>query len=628
MMKQAGILPILMILAFILGCVDGAAVDEDFEVGSHVEDWRDEIIYQVMVDRFANGDRSNDFNVDPVSEAAYHGGDWQGLIDRLDYFEELGVTALWISPVVKNVEEDAGFASYHGYWAQDFTSVNPHFGDLAKLREFVNACHARNPPIKVILDVVVNHIGQLFYYDINRNGQPDEWLTGSATSSPLSRATEWDPDFDSRGVQAFTSMGESGSAPIRWVYMPEISRTPPMPEEFQNPDWYNRMGRVTVWGREKDACLTEGVITREEADNAGSWRDLPACEAYVTLQETRGDFPGGLKDLDTTLPEVRQALFKVFADWIEKADFDGFRIDTVKHVEHEFFQYFCPQIRQFAHSLGKENFFMFGEVFDGYDPLLGSYTHDDELDSLFYFSQKFAIDGVFKYNGPTSGLEDLYQQRLANYSRTSKPNGPVGADGASLVPTQLLVNFLDNHDLPRFLYDFEDIDALHAALFYQFTIDGLPCLYYGTEQEFDGGNDPANREDMWKSGYATDGPTFRHVQKLTALRRDYAPLRRGDFTIRWSTDHVADEQDAGIYAFEREYKGERILVVINAHGSHAARTSATDTGGGEMTVGFPAGTRLVNVFEDADPNDEAVVSGNQTVNIVVPARGGKVFVAR
>src|SRR5687767_4596710 len=106
-------------------------------------DWRDQVIYQIMVDRFWNGDPTNDWNVEPSIPARYHGGDWQGIIDKLDYLEELGVTALWISPVVKNTEEDAGFASYHGYWTQDFLRPNAHFGDIVKLREMVDAAHAR-----------------------------------------------------------------------------------------------------------------------------------------------------------------------------------------------------------------------------------------------------------------------------------------------------------------------------------------------------------------------------------------------------------------------------------------------------------------------------------------------------
>ena len=124
---------LLILVALALSsCVN---VDLKMDHQTRVEDWRDEIIYQVVIDRFDDGDPSNNFNVDYRKEAAYHGGDWQGLIDRLDYIETLGVTALWISPIVKNVENDAGFSSYHGYWTQDFTRVNPHFGDLAKLQE-------------------------------------------------------------------------------------------------------------------------------------------------------------------------------------------------------------------------------------------------------------------------------------------------------------------------------------------------------------------------------------------------------------------------------------------------------------------------------------------------------------
>lgn len=125
--------------AMMTGCVDAdplptAPHQTDVSLSTHVQDWRDEVIYQLIVDRFHNGDINNDFNVDKRSMSRYHGGDWQGIIDKLDYLQALGVTTLWISPVVKNVEEDAGFASYHGYWTVDFLKHNPHFGDLATLR--------------------------------------------------------------------------------------------------------------------------------------------------------------------------------------------------------------------------------------------------------------------------------------------------------------------------------------------------------------------------------------------------------------------------------------------------------------------------------------------------------------
>lgn len=663
---------LVVVLALLVACVDLKDARKK-PLTNNVTDWRDEIIYQIMIDRFANGDPNNDFNVNLSAMTAYHGGDYQGVIDRLDYLEELGVTALWISPVVKNVEEDAGVAGYHGYWTQNFLEVNPHFGDMAKLREMVDACHARG--IKVILDVVTNHIGQLFYYDINRNGMPNELVMGSGESSPITRTTEWDPDFDSRGVQAFTSLGPSGLAPIVWVWMPEINRVPPWPPEFANENWYNRKGRVTVWGREMEACRYAGVISAEDAASGAYWRNLPACEAYVRMQEMEGDFPGGLKDLRTELPEVREALTDVFAYWIEMADFDGFRIDTLKHVEHGFWQHFCPEIRRRSREMGKRNFFMFGEAFDGDDPLLASYTTDEQVDSVFYFSQKFQVfDGVFKHGAPTRDIERLWSARLPNlatdaeqllYGQTPHTNGPTDADGNGLAPYQLLVNFIDNHDLPRYLYkedgkpnvpciregvcragdcanaDWQtsgfcesaeglrrcdcEIHTLHQALAFLLAIDGIPCIYYGTEQDFSGGNDPQNREDLWDSGYRTDGKTFQWMKRLIQIRKDYAPLRRGDMTVRWSTGNTGDEQDAGIFAFERSYRDETALVVFNTSHSRTSQTSASERDGADMQTAFQAGTRLRNLLSDA--NETVLVGSGGRLVLSLPPQTASIWVA-
>ena len=113
-------------LAGASGCMkfdDG--LEGPLTLGTHAKDWRDEVIYQVLIDRFANGDAGNDFRVDTSSGGKWHGGDWKGLEDHLPYLENLGVTTLWISPVVKNVDTDAGFDGYHGYWASDLTLPNP-----------------------------------------------------------------------------------------------------------------------------------------------------------------------------------------------------------------------------------------------------------------------------------------------------------------------------------------------------------------------------------------------------------------------------------------------------------------------------------------------------------------------
>lgn len=113
-----------------------------------------DLIYFLMTDRFSNGDPTNDQNVRPADPQAYHGGDFQGIINKLDYIKDLGFTTIWISPVVQNQ-----VGGYHGYWATDFYKTNEHFGSMAELRSLVDQAHAKG--IKVIVDLVVNHTGQL-----------------------------------------------------------------------------------------------------------------------------------------------------------------------------------------------------------------------------------------------------------------------------------------------------------------------------------------------------------------------------------------------------------------------------------------------------------------------------------
>lgn len=630
-----------LLLSSLSSCVDVSDIEKPQAPRNLVDDWRDEVIYQLMTDRFADGDVNNNNKVNKYSLTSWNGGDFQGIIDKVDYLKALGVTTVWISPVVKNVEEDAGIAGYHGYWTQDFTGVNPHFGDMAKLREMVDVLHDNG--IKVILDIVANHIGQLFYYDMNKNDQPDEMVMGSNMTCNqycghitgikdeeagsqiceqeysseftlggdnsecynncvsrcenedypqkmgIKRYSEWDPDFDARGIMAFSEAGESGPAPLKWVYMPEINRVPPNPPEFHNDEWYNRLGRIVTWDS--------------------------------NYQVVKGDFPGGLKDLDTTRDDVTAALISAYEFWIENVDIDGFRIDTIKHVEHEFWQKFTPAMRAKAKAKGKDNFFIFGEAFDGNDELLGSFTKNGEMDSVFYFSQKFQVyDAIFKYGSQTKNFENLYNARKDLYGTVSGVND---ADGKNLSPQGVLVNFFDNHDLPRFLYEKNDEKALRAALGLLLTQDGIPCIYYGTEQNFNGGNDPANRENLAGSGYDTENATFKWISAMTALRKKYAPLRRGDMSVIWSTERTGEESDAGILAFERKYKGETVLVIINAK----AKTSSTAFEDGVMKTTFEEGTKLTDVSPEGGSKSFTVGSDGE-LDIDVPALSLRVLVKK
>jgi alpha-amylase len=591
------IVPALRLAAMsvaLMGCMDFENLDGEISLHSHVSDWRDQIIYQVMIDRFDDGDFGLNFNVNASAPARWHGGDWLGLESRLDYLDELGVTAIWISPVYRNVETDADVDGYHGYWPQDFTAPNPHFGDVLALRSLVNAAHERD--IYIIVDVVTNHVGQLFYYDINLNGHADDQVRGGGEASPVTHINEHDPDFDPRGIQAETSLGEAGPAPVIFKYEPATNHIPPEPAALQNPLAYNRRGRT---------------VDFEDPD-----------------QLLHGDFPGGLKDLDTSRCDVKKAMVDVYARWVELTDVDGFRIDTVKHVEREFWRFFTQKVRQRLAEKGKKNFFMFGEAFDGRDELVAAYTRNDppseaqlaremecvsdgrqltgdQLDGMFEFPQYYAvIRDVFQLGLSTDRIMTLWDDRQMLYGLT--PNEL----GTGVAPVQTLVNFIDNHDVPRFLFQ-GDQASLHLALAFVMTEQGIPCIYYGTEQGFHGGNDPANREDMWRSGFDQSHDTFQWVRRLSDIRSRHPALRRGDQLVTWSTSRTEDEPDAGIFAYERsggDAGDSYALVVFNVHRDH---DSTPVFQGVPMVVSQPDGTVLVDLIS----GESYTVSGGLTITL-------------
>lgn len=148
------VLTTLVMIPFLLFYAFGAEAAEK-EEGS----WQDELMYFIMVDRFNNGDTSNDYNVDPKDPKAYQGGDLEGIIEKLDYIKDLGFTSIWITPIMEN--EPKG---YHGYWISDFKKVDEHFGTMEDAKKLVEEAHKRD--MKVVFDFVVNH-----------TGYQHEWLT-------------------------------------------------------------------------------------------------------------------------------------------------------------------------------------------------------------------------------------------------------------------------------------------------------------------------------------------------------------------------------------------------------------------------------------------------------------------
>ncbi len=245
-----------------------------------------------------------------------------------------------------------------------------------------------------------------------------------------------------------------------------------------------------------------------------------------------------LDDFRTESPYVREQMARIYEYWIEQAGFDGFRVDTVKHVDMAFWRYFCPAIHSFTASHGQPDFFMFGEVLSGSETKNGSYTGARgggpfKLDSVLDYPLYFKIKSVFgQADGNTRQIEDHYKDIAADYDPSAQMR---------------LVTFLDNHDQPRFLSSHlanNNVDRLRVALAFLYTARGLPCLYYGTEQAFNGDKDPYDREDMFAGqfewgpsrgdNFNMTHPLFQLVARLNNFRRLYPALQTGAHINLWN----------------------------------------------------------------------------------------------
>ena len=325
----------------------------------------------------------------------------------------------------------------------------------------------------------------------------------------------------------------------------------------------------------------------------------------------------GLDDFRTELAYLRTNMAAIFSYWIQTAGFDGFRVDTVKHVDMGFWRDWCPRIHAFAATNGRPNFFMFGEVYDGNDTKCGSYTGTQgggpfKLDSTLDFPLYFAAKSVFATaSGNTKQIEDHYNALAANYDPAAQNQ---------------LVTFLDNHDLTRFLNSANangNTNRLAIALAFLHTARGSPCVYQGTEQAFNGGADPNNREDMFDGAFEQGPslgdnfnlthPLFQLIAKLNNFRRLYPALRTGIHSNLWS-----NASGPGLFAFARRLGTQEVFVAFNTAGSTQALPSCS-------TI-YPAGTTLVNLL---DTNETIIVlAGPVTPMINVPGTTAKIFIAQ
>ncbi len=559
----------------------------------------DEVIYFVLPDRFANGDSSNDrggmtggrliTGYDPTDPGFYHGGDLVGLTGRLDYIRDLGATALWIAPVFRNkpVQGPLGqeSAAYHGYWITDFTRVDPHLGTNEDFRALVDAAHAIG--LKVYLDIVINHTADVIQYRECPSGDCGyRW----ARDYPVQRRGGLSGESINAGFA-----GDGTAEDFARLTRPDYAYSPYLAagdEDLKAPAWLNEVGLYHNRGN-------------------SAWYGESALD---------GDF-SGLDDLMTEHPRVVEGFIEIYGSWIETYGIDGFRIDTAKHVNPEFWQAFVPAMLERARVAGIPNFHIFGEVY-GFEPgELARHTEVDRLPGVLDFAWQRAVqEAVAGPAGP---------DRIARVLNAD-PVYAGGAEAALRLPV-----FAGNHDMGRIGHlilkdrpDISDAELLdRAALAHALIVlgRGVPVIYYGDEQGFTGdGDDRRARQDMFQTrtpAYADDrrigaasepfdrrADLYLRMAAMTAARAADVRLRRGRVVLR-SADQTPgtlaisrlDGQGETLVAFNTSQEARAVNVTVET-GSGAWRSligacPARSTAPGVITLSLPALGYLVCVSE-------------------------------
>ncbi|WP_125773822.1 pullulanase-type alpha-1,6-glucosidase [Antribacter gilvus] len=550
----------------------------------------DERFYFVMTDRFANGDPANDtggvaggaldHGFDPTNKGFYQGGDLAGLRQNLDYVEGLGTTAIWLTPSFLNrpVQGTGANASagYHGYWITDFTQIDPHLGTNEELRALIDDAHARG--IKVYFDIITNHTADVVDYAEGQYSYVDQ-----ATDPYRDAAgTVFDPATYA-GTDTFPTLDPATSFP----YTPVVA---PADQDLKVPAWLN------------DPTLYH---------NRGN-------STWTGESVTYGDFDG-LDDLMTEHPTVVDGFVQVYQAWIDLG-IDGFRIDTVKHVNKEFWQEWTTEVLDYAHAQGKADFFMFGEVYDADATKTAPYVRDTDMSSVLDFSFQAAATS-FASGNSARGLANLF---------ASDDHYTTADSSASALPT-----FLGNHDMGRVGYMLRSSDDPLArdelAHELMYLTRGQPVVYYGDEQGFAGtGGDKDARQTLFATQvseyanqplvtgenagsvdrYATDAPLYTHIAGLAALRESRPALSTG------AQVELYAENGAGVYAFARVDRTEKVEHLVAANNAAEARTATFGT----LTPGA-----TYTALHGTDTPVTADAEGS--VTLTVPARSAVVLVA-
>ncbi|MBE6134145.1 MAG: starch-binding protein [Erysipelotrichaceae bacterium] len=512
------------------------------------DDFRDESIYFTITTRFYDGDKSNnthcwDAKQDASTDPNWR-GDFKGLIEKMDYIKAQGFTAIWITPIVKNA---SGF-DYHGYHAINFKEVDPRYeSEDVSFQTVINEAHKRD--MKIILDIVLNHTGNfgeenlfpMFYYDVKNN----------TTMKAMTRNR--------------TDYGK-------------------LPDSYDTSS--NPYG-MRIDAMKNDEGDTENIYHHEKS---------MAYEQYI---EQTGQMAGDCVDLNTENPTVANYLVEAYAKFIHMG-VDAFRIDTVKHISRlSFNKYYLPAFKAIAAKCGNPNFFMFGEVCTRVREV---WNHDNPADSAPFYTWKESKD--YPWGTRAVNEESTLKNWNDNSSSATQPttsnaylNGTTyhapdhsKSSGMGVIDFPMHWNFesaqnaynvavgndkyyndatynvvyVDSHDDgPDGIYKVRfnmGESAWKENMSLMFTFRGIPCIYYGSEIQFQAGKtiDEGPNIALADSGRAyfgeeiegnvkvsdfgkysnasgkmasaLNGTLSKHLQKLNQARLSCIALRRGQYT--------------------------------------------------------------------------------------------------
>jgi glycosidase len=596
-------------------------------------DWRDEVLYFLLPDRFSDGaeanrpmlDRSNlpgarsaGFRFDQWAQSGgerWQGGTINGIRSKLDYLSGLGVTAIWVGPVFK---QRAHLNTFHGYAIQDFLEVDPRFGTRQDLVDLVDAAHQKG--LRIILDIVFNHSGC-------------NWLYADGSRQPPYQQF---PGFYQKGAWF------DGDGNIVNSIAPDAGETGVWPNELQPDDNYTRAGGVDFDG------------------------DLD--DPHAPFRRT--DF-FDLRDFNFDGTALLDDLARCYKYWIALTDCDGFRLDTLKHVPEEVGRNFCGTIKEYAANIGKANFFLVGEV---------AGSDDDAARYREVLGQN--LNATLDIGGIRRDLHSVAKGLIAPNAYLDFVHIWNDDLGSHREVGERHVSILDDHDhvsgeKVRFSFDAASEWQVVAGVALQLFSLGIPCIYYGTEQSFAGpekalreqflpdftldtGTDKFLREAMFgpehplrdgragigANGGAADpnlpgfGPfgtagrhcfdpnsaAYQRIAALLAARRAFPVLRVGRQYQRPISNFQAPFASPGpgeLIAWSRLLDDEEALCVVNGHG--------LERRGGDVMIDAGLNQRpgaILQVVANTEQAANAGFAGTHRIGTQLPVkfRDGAAFV--